>query len=333
MLDTNDFLALPFDEQFARAGAQYARDSLHFRYSRLQACTAEHLRAIVTGIAFEMATRRWLEAGAIRYDRLGATTLTASDRFDLAIGGRRCDLRANLISDRSQIAALHADLNWLLDAEALVPEDQLTAERLGENDLYIFGFVTGLEARHSTDTQKALARGLPVYMIHLPNQTTWACLNPWQSLGGLAFKSNAEEPLRIEIGGQDAQRKAIRERVKLPPRTRISALRDYYSVLYLGTPTAPVGAVGLHSVGLKQTQIIQPLDWDNIWLYGQRIYLCGWLNKHDFRQQSRHLPAQSQVKQAHTTDAPTCAVSIEQLRPMGELAEIALNHQRRSAAE
>jgi hypothetical protein len=330
MLDSADLLHFPFDEQYTRAGAQYARDSLHFNRQRLGPEAAERLRGLVTGIAFEMATRRWLEAATIRYDRLGATVLTTSDRFDLAIGGRRCDLNCNLISDRSRIAALHADMNWLLEAEAMVPDDHLMAERMGENDIYIFGFVTGLEARQSQDTAKALARGLPIYMIHLPAQDVWANINPWQSLGGLAFKSNAEEPLRIEIGGQDGQRKAIRERVKLPPRTRITALRDYYSVLYLGTPTLPTAAVGLHSFGLKQTQIIEPLDWQNIWLYGQRVYLCGWLNKHDFRESSHHLPAQSQVKHCYQTDLPCRAVPVSNLRSMAELAEIALKHQHKT---
>jgi hypothetical protein len=330
MLAVTDLLQVPFDEQFARAGAQYARDSLHFGRQRPSPDAGERLRRIVTGIAFEMATRRWLEAATIRYDRLGATVLTTAERFDLAIGGRRCDLKCNLISDRGRITALHDDLSWLMEAEALVPDDHLTTERLGENDIYIFGFVTGLEARHSTDTQKALAKGLPVYMVYLPNPDVWAQINPWQSLGGLAFKSNAEEPLRIEIGGHDTNHKAIRERVKLPPRVRITTLRDYYSVVYLGTPVMPAAAVGIHSFGLKQTQIVEPLDWDNIWLYGQRVYLCGWLNKHDFRENSRHLPARSVVKQAYETDSACWATPVCNLRSMAELAEIALAHQHRS---
>jgi hypothetical protein len=176
-----------------------------------------------------------------------------------------------------------------------------------------------------------MARGLPAYMLYLPSQDTWTGVEAWQSLGSLAFKSNAEEPLRIEIGGHDVHRKAIRERVKLPPRVRIETLRDYYSVLYLGTPLMPKAAVGLHSCALKQTQIIEPLDWDNIWLYGQRVYLCGWLNKNDFRETGRHLPAQTAVKQSHETQCANWAVPVCKLRAMNELAEIALSHQHQSA--
>jgi hypothetical protein len=329
MLTSADILVLPYDEQFSRAGVQYARDSLHTAYHRFKNETPDRLRTTVAGIAFEMATRRWLEAASIRYDRLGATTLSDPNRFDLAIGGRRFDLKCHLICDKSKIAELHTDPAWLLETDALVPEDQFASERLSENDVFVFGFVTGLEARHSTDTDKAAAKGLPVYMIHLPARETWAKIDPWQSLGDLIFKSNADEPLRIEIGGQDGHHKAVRERVKLPPHTRITALRDYYSVLYLGTPKVPTAAVGLHSSALKQTQVVEPLDWMNIWLYGQRVYLGGWLNKRDFREHSRRLQANSSVKHLHATQGINQALMMRDLRPMAELAEIALKHQGR----
>lgn len=333
MLTPADIVILPYDEQYSRAGVQYARDSLYFSARQGRPTSPSDLRRIVTGIGFEMATRRWLEAGSIRYDRLGATSLTSPDRFELAIGGRRCDLRFCLIGDKGRIASLHADPAWLLEAEALVSDADLASERLEESDVYVFGFVTGLEARQSADSLKAAGRGLPVYMLHSPAPEVWACIDPWQSLGALAFKSNAEEPLRIEIGGQDGQHKLIRERVKLPPRTRMTALRDYYALFYLGTPTLPAAAVGLHCAGRGQTAIVEPVDWDNIWLYGQRVYLCGWLNKHDFREQSRRLPAQTCIKQLSQTTDDCHSLTVTGLRAMAELAELATRHQRKTPIE
>jgi hypothetical protein len=325
-LSASDLIVLPYDPQFSRAGAQYARDSLHFTYNRMRLNTGDRLRKIAAGVAFEMATRRWLETASIRYSRLGATAFTDPDRFDLAIGGRRCDLKSSLIYDRRKIAALYDDPGWALDAEALVPEDQFESERMGENDIYLFGFVTGLEARHSTDTEKALARGLPVYMVHTPPRAVWAGLTQWRSLGKLALKSNAAASIAVEIGGQNADHTTVRERVKLLPRTRTLVEHDYYSVLYLSMPHLPGGAVGLHSPTLHETHIVEPTGWVNIWVYGQRVYLCGWLNKHDFRRCSRHLPADSPVKQYRHTATANRALPIGELRPMAELAEIAQRH-------
>ncbi len=320
-LSASDILVLPYDPQFSRAGVQYARDSLHFTYNRMRLNPADRLRKIVVGIAFEMATRRWFESASLPYNRLGATAFTDPDRFDLAIRGRRCDLKSSLIYDRRKIAALHADPGWVLDAEALVPEDQFESERMSEHDIYIFGFVTGLEARHSTDTAKAAAKGLPIYMVHTPPPTHWAGLSQWRSLGELALKSDSEEAITVEIGGQDAHRRALRERVKLPPHARTTPKHDYFSVLYLSAPRLPGAVIGLHSPALQQTHLMRPADWANIWIYGQRLYLCGWLNKHDFRARSRRLPAHSPAKQYHRTATTNRALPIGELRSMAELAE------------
>ncbi|MBM4423001.1 MAG: hypothetical protein FJ030_06355 [Chloroflexi bacterium] len=327
-LSSSDIIILPYDSQFSRAGVQYARDSLHFTFNRMQLNTGERLRKIVAGIAFEMATRRWLESESIRYDRLGATAFTDSDRFDLAIGGRRCDLKSSLIYDKRKIIDLRADPAWVMDAEALVPEDQFESERMGEHDIYVFGFVAGLEARHSTDTEKALAKNLPVCMVHTPTREVWCNIVQWRSLGGVAFKSNADAPIAIEIGGQAANRGAIRERLRLAPRTRVSAKHDYYSVLYLSASQLPCATIALHSPALEKTHVVEPTDWANIWVYGQRVYLCGWMNKHDFRANSRRLPAHSPVKQYRHTATANRALPIGELRPMAELAEIARKHQR-----
>jgi len=57
-----------------RRGAQYARDSLHFRYSRLEAITAEYL-GHCHRIAFEMPPAL-VGAGNHSLRPLGATALT-----------------------------------------------------------------------------------------------------------------------------------------------------------------------------------------------------------------------------------------------------------------
>ena len=329
MLTPSDITILPYDDQFSRAGAQYARDSLHFTYNRMRLNTGDRLRKIVTGIAFEMAARRWLESASIPYNRLGATAFTEPDRFDLALGGRRCDLKSSLIYDKDKIAALHADAGWALDAEALVPEDQFASERMGENDIYIFGFVTELEAaHHSTDTEKANAKRLPAYIIHTPPRGQWANLKPWRPLGELAIQSKAFAPITVEIGGQAANRAAVRERIKLAPGSRVELKREYYSVLYLAVSRLPNGGISLRSPARKLAYWIAPADWSNIWVYGQRVYLCGWMNKHDFRVHSRHLPAGSPVKQYKHTATANRAMPIHDLRPMAELADIARRYAR-----
>src|SRR5260221_13058090 len=131
------------------------------------------LRKIVAGVAVELAFRRWLQAQAVPFDLLGATHFTEKDKYDLRLGGRRCDVKSFLISDRTQIATLRRDPAWLNAAEALVPEDQLQSDRLEEQDIYLFGFLAGLETRSAADLDKALRAEQPVYLIHTLSQPRW----------------------------------------------------------------------------------------------------------------------------------------------------------------
>jgi len=326
MLSAADLIILKYDPQFSQAGVQYARDSLHFTYNRMGLKVGDRLRKIVAGVAFEMAVRRWLETGAIPYSRLGATHFTQPDRFDLALGGRRCDLKSYLIYDRPKIRALRADPGWALDAMAMIPDDQFETERMGEGDLYLFGLVTGLEARHSVETEKAMAKGLPVSLIHALPRERWASSHRWESLGRLAVKGDISAAITLEIGGQGANRESIREQIDLLPRMRAEAVSEFFTVFYLSLPHLPEGAIALRSPVLGETYIVAVNEWNNIWVYGQRVYMCGWLNKHDFREASHPLPPDSPVKQYRRTATANRALPMRDLRPMAELAEIARKH-------
>src|SRR5215204_2396500 len=117
-------LRLPYDASLTVAGIEYAKKSLHYTYNRMGLSATARLRKIVSGVAVELAFRRWLEAGGVRYSLEGATPFTEPDRYDLRLGGRRCDVKSFLVSDRPRIAALRRDPTELYGASALVPEDQ-----------------------------------------------------------------------------------------------------------------------------------------------------------------------------------------------------------------
>lgn len=321
-VEVSDIVALPYDDQYSLAGVQYARDSLHYTYNRMGLQSDARLRKIVAGVAFEMAFRRWLEAGQVPYDLLGATHFTERDRYDIGLGGRRCDLKGFLIRDKRTIRAVNADPAWLLDASALVPLDQIVSTHLGPKDIYIFGFLSGLEARGIDDSRRALAKGAPAYLLYTLSARKWVRRRDWHSLGCLALKSSGRDPIEVEIGGLGRDRDTVREVVSLEPRVRTTAQQDYYSVLYLRVDEVPGGDIGLHSPALNSTPVVAPHDWKNIWLYGQRVYLCGWMNKQEFRRKSSRLLPGSRTKQYARTQTVNRALPVSALRPMRHLAEL-----------
>ncbi|MBI3762392.1 MAG: hypothetical protein HY260_11100 [Chloroflexi bacterium] len=125
------------------------------------------------------------------------------------------------------------------------------------------------------------------------------------------------------MGGQGRDFDAIVERLSLAPKVRAAVEGDFYSVLYLHTPTLPGGEVGVHSPVLNDTRLIAPRDWGNIWVYGLQIYVAGWLTKNEFRRKSKRLRPGSEVKQYRHTSTDNWAVAVRELRPMEELIEAA----------
>lgn len=327
-------LRLPYDASLTLAGIEYAKKSLHYTFNRMRLAPTTRLRKIVAGVAVELAFRRWLQAQDVPFDLLGATPFTERDKYDLRLGGRRCDVKSFLISDRSQITALRRDPAWLEAAEALVPDDQFQSDRLGEQDIYLFGFLAGLETRSAPELDKALQAEQPVYLIHTLSQPNWRGTSPlpgsdpaagtgaWRSLGRLLFKADTPGPVELEAGGQAADHAGWVERLQLAPRVRTATTGEFYSLLYLHVPRLPGGPLGVRSPALRQTVVIQPGEWENIWVYGIEVFLAGWLPKADFRALSRRLPSGSAVLQYPRTQTTNRAVPVTQLRPVEELAAL-----------
>ncbi len=322
MLSPADVLRLPYDASLTHAGIEYAKKSLHYTYNRMGLNPAARLRKIVAGVAVELAFRRWLDAQAVPYDLLGATAFTEKDRYDLCLGGRRCDLKSFFISDRPHIHALRSDPAWLMDAMALVPEDQFNSAALNENDLYLFGFLAGLETRESQDLAKAVQAGQPVYLLHTLADDAWLGRHTWRSLGRLAFANRGPESLELEAGGQDSARAAITEGLALPPHGRAETEHDFYSLLYLRVPRLPSDLVEVRSPALRVTRRIEPRQWSNIWVYGMEVFIAGWLTKAEFRALSRLLPAGAAVKQYRQTQVDNRAAPVSALRPLADLMRL-----------
>jgi len=322
MLQSSAILRLPYDRSLPLAGIEYAKKSLHYTYNRMHLKPEARLRKIVAGVAVELAFQRWLDEAHVPYDRLGMTPFTEKDRYDLRLGGRRCDLKSFLVGDRAKITALRRDPAWLLDAEALVPEDQLASDALAENDVYLFGFLAGSETRSLSDLKKIARAGQEMYLLYTPKPPSWLNLNDWRSLGRLVLKVNTRQFLEIEVGGQDGKRAAMMESFRLEPRTRAETRREFFSLLYLHVPHLPDGAVGVHSPTLRETLLIEPADWTNIWVYGLEIFIAGWLTKAEFRARGRKLPRGSPVKLYARTQTDNRAAPVRDLRPLDDLVRL-----------
>ncbi|MBU2610442.1 MAG: hypothetical protein KJ606_05790, partial [Chloroflexi bacterium] len=265
MLTPSDLIHLPYTPDLTEGGIAYACRSLAYTYDRMGGSPLDRLRRIAGGVAVELAFRRYLTEQSVPFDVLGATPFTDPDRYDVSLGGHRCDLKSFLITRRAQIAQIRKDPGRLTQAAALVPVDQFAAEGHTAQDIYLFAFLLALTTPSQEDLQKAIAAGQPLHLIH-PLPDTWARPRLWLPLEKLALKSECEQPISVEIGGMDAARNFVTAALELPPRARVPAPDGFHSLFYIHARRLPEARLGLHSPLRGEALIVQPHEWGNIWV-------------------------------------------------------------------
>ena len=209
-----------------------------------------------------------------------------------------------------------------MGASALIPSDQFAASghTNKDSDIYIFAFLTGLTASSQTDMAKASEAGQPIHLIHtMPKD--WAKPEHWHSLGKIALKSDCDEVLTVELGGQDAERRFVSKKIKLMPRQRLETEARFHTLAYVHVDKMPSARIGIHSQKRKETYLITSHDWGNIWVYGMNVVLAGYLTRAEFRRKARELPVGSRVFQYSHTRTKNLSVPVAELRPLGHLFE------------
>jgi hypothetical protein len=320
VLTPSDLVRLPYTPDLSEGGIAYAIRSLAYTYDRMGGSAVDRMRRIAAGVAVELAFRRYLGEQNVPFDVLGATPFTDPDHYDVSLGGHRCDLKSYLISRRRQIALLRKEPGLALQAPALVPLDQYTAEGHKPDDIYLFAFLLGVVAASQEDVDRALAAGQPAYLIH-PLPDNWARPSGWIPLEKLALKSECDQPVTIELGGQDGERRFVTQSLDLPPRTRVPVPGEWYSLACVHANRRPEARMGVHSPLRGDPYLIQPFDWGNLWVYGMEILLAGWISREEFRRKAYVLNAGLPTFQYTRTRTKNLAVSLPELEPLAPLLE------------
>jgi hypothetical protein len=327
MLSSSDLIHLPYTRDLTEGGIAYALRSLPYTYNRMGGSPYDRLRRIAAGVAVELAFRRYLAEQNVPFDVKGATPFTEPDRYDVALGGRRCDIKSFLITYREQIAEMKRNPGVVLNAPALVPSDQNAAEGHTDKDIYLFAFLSGLVAASLEDMQKAIHKKQPVHLVHvMPN--AWMRPSNWKPLGKLVLKSESAETQLVEVNGQVEGRETLSSMVELPSNTRVQVDENFFTVAYIQSKSLPDARIGIHSPFRKETYLISPIDWGNIWIYGMDVLLAGWLTRAEFNHLANTIPEGTRVFQYDHTRMKNLAVAVNELKPISDLLERAMEWNR-----
>ena len=318
MLSSSDLLHLPYTRDLTEGGIAYALRSLPYTYNRKGGSPYDRLRRIAADVAVELAFRRYLAEQNVPFDVKGATPFTEPDRYDVALGGRRCDIKSFLITYREQITEMKRNPGVVLNAPALVPSDQNAAEGHTDRDIYLFAFLSGLVAASMEDMQKAIHKKQPVHLVHVMPDA-WLRPSDWKPLGKLVLKSESAEAQLIEVNGQVEGREMRTVSVELPSNTRVQIDENFFTVTYIQSKSLPDARIGIHSSVRKETHIINPMDWGNVWVYGLDILLAGWLTRAEFNHLANPIPEGARVFQYDHTRTKNLAVPVSKLKPISKL--------------
>ena len=322
MLTSSDLLRLPYTPDLTEGGIAYALRSLTHSFDRTGSSPYDRLRRLAAHAAVELAFRRYLSQQNIPFEVKAAAPFTDHERYDVALSGRRCDIKSYLISRHRQIEDMRRNPAVLLNAEALVPSDQHAGDGHSPNDLYLFAFLCGLLAASQADLKRIVAINQPHYLVHaMPKE--WRQPLHWNPLGALTLKSESEQELLIEISGQDQDRELKRCAISLPPKTRVVVPESFYSLTSLHIRRLTDARVGIHCEAIKAPHIISPMEWGNIWVYGMEIFLAGYLSHGEFSQRANPLLPNSKVFQYEHTRVKNLSLPISSLKPMQNLFTLA----------
>jgi hypothetical protein len=318
MLTTSDLIRLPYTPDLTEAGIAFALRSLPHSFDRIGSKSFDRIRHMVASVAVELAFRRYLSQQEIPFDVKGAMPFTEADKYNVSLGGRRCDIKSFLISHRDQISQMRNDPSMMLNAPALVPSDHHAVDGYSDHDLYLFVFLSGLIAASQNDLKKAIETDQRHYLIHvMPNE--WRKPSLWKPLGTLVLKSESEAEMLVEVSGQDEGRGLITRVVNLPAQKRILVNDPFYSVSAIHVKNMPSARLGIHRSTYKEAHVISQLDWGNIWIYGMDIYLTGFISRGEFRQRAKTIAPNSRVFQYNHTKTKNMAVPVTELKPLHQL--------------
>ena len=317
MISDSDFLRLPYTPDLSESGIAYATRALAHGHDR----GGSHfirLRRIVSNVAVELAFRRFLGENGIPFEIKGALPFSNPNQYDVTLGRHRCNILTQLTSNRRVISALRSNPEELLQAPAMVPEDQLSNANPTCQDLYIFAFLLGITTNSPDDIRKALQARQPSYPIH-PFRTGWSHPQIWAPLEKLSLKSECPGPIDVEIGGLDTERNFLTEKITLAPLKRIFATNNYNSLAFIHTPNMPEARLGLHSPNMGEPYLIQPHEWDNIWVYGLEIWMAGFMAQDEFRRKANTTLNSSRVFQYSQTQLKSLSIPVKDLHPLDKL--------------
>jgi hypothetical protein len=297
-------------EEACRAAAQPGRFPQLNSFDRIRLRVADNLAAL--------AFRRCLADHRVPHQYAASPGFADPTGYLPVIGGRNCIPVPQLICRRSLIRSLRKDPAQLLKRDLIVPE-RAGWQAFGQEDLYVFAFISALVTRSREAIKKAVNAGEPLKLLYrMPPE--WSLPERWSPLETLVFKTDLSNAVTLTLHGQDGRQQYCSQQVKLAGRQRTEVSSKFFSIGALQVDRLPKGPIGIHNPASEETLLAAPYQWGNVWLYGIEITLAGYFRRRDFHRRAVR-PSMSEALYANPCLAEEHLLSlpVEDLKPLPDL--------------
>ena len=287
MVTSADLISLAFNPELVANGITVTCRWLVESAGQSAAPGYPHVRERVAQICLELAFRRYVSQASLPHRFLDHTPFSEPQHRDIALGGRRCVLVPSLVSRSSLISRIRQEAGILLDFPLPVTPGGGASDQ--PEDLYIFGFLLGTVTPSLRTLQKAVAAGRPIHLLHwLPSRCQYPRERPKGKgkVGTLTLVNEGNQPITLELSGHGDNREPLVQRIHLPPG-ELNLETSFSSLSNLQVRELPGGDLSIHSSILGEVHRVQPIDWGNLWIYGEQIILAGYLTVDEYRQAAR----------------------------------------------
>ncbi len=308
MLTAADIIPLPCTPDLIDAGLIYACRSLALSRTKKHEPTRQNVQRISASAVVNLSVRRCLQDQAIHFST-ALTLFTNTDRYDLLLAGKRCEVVSYWISQREPLVRLQRDISILLQSPALIASDDFAAEYHRADDLYLFTFLLGSDTPTTS----------PATWMHLFSKE-WSRPDHRWPFRGLVFRNESAEPLAMELGGLDRQHGFQCISLNLPPGEPVPVEIPFHSLAYLKAHQRPANTIRLCSQA-NQVYLITPTGWARVDFDGTEILLAGWLSHEEFRQRAQFVAIGTRTFQYGQTRVKNLAVPLDRLKTVVSLLE------------
>jgi hypothetical protein len=290
MVRTTDFIRLPYPPDLTQAGIAVANRRFALSSGLNESNDIDRLRLEVARAGVALAFRRYLRDQRIPYQSQEIQPFTEPEQITVILGGRRVELETRLITNQKRLKHLLPNPDHSLEASILISARLHSSESHSATDLAVFAFAAARVTNDRRDLQQIAESGKPFLCNHIMPEA-WRQPELREAPGQLSFRYQAEAPFVLNLHGLGLQQERCVEQIVLQPQTWIESQYMYRSVTCLQSGAIPTARLEVQCRTHRRTYTIMPMQWSNLWVYGQEIIIAGYLPFEEIRSFARAAPS------------------------------------------